>query len=453
MKITFPELVARVAIVTGLQKKTTEDFLKGLFATISSTLAEGETVKINGLGTFKLITIEARKSVNVNTGEEFEIPSHRRVSFIPAKELALAVNRPFETFVAVEIPDGMDEKMLEECEEEGKDSQSYEETSSITLNQPIIDQVIEPAEQDIEAVEDKEVEATGERDIPADLEVQIEEDVPEDIDESSEETEKLSEEKLETAEEGKESTVKIITEEEPEEKEEHDEGEEPENTLSDEESSLEESSEIVENNDEDYQEEVTDNSDDEDFDLLTDRKKNRFGKGFFAGFFTAVAFVAVMVGLYYWISYDDNSGKVSQLVKTEAEKGDKIEIAEAENIKDTDSVINSAADVSEKVAEETVLPDTKPSDEAAKKTKEVVYDTITTTRYLTTMARAHYGNYNLWAYIYKENEKILGHPDRIKPGTRVVIPDLAKYGINPKNKEDIDKGRRLGVEIYNKYKK
>lgn len=78
-------------------------------------------------------------------------------------------------------------------------------------------------------------------------------------------------------------------------------------------------------------------------------------------------------------------------------------------------------------------------------------DKITNTRYLTTMAKEYYGNYNLWPYIYMENEGKLGHPDRIKPGTPVVIPHIEKYGINPSNPKDIEKARKLGVEIYRKF--
>ena len=88
-------------------------------------------------------------------------------------------------------------------------------------------------------------------------------------------------------------------------------------------------------------------------------------------------------------------------------------------------------------------PDTAPSDTP-------VYDVVTTTRYLTTIASEHYGNFNLWPYIYEENKAILGHPDRIKPGTRIVVPPLSKYGVNPKNKSDIDKAKKMGKEIYSR---
>lgn len=82
----------------------------------------------------------------------------------------------------------------------------------------------------------------------------------------------------------------------------------------------------------------------------------------------------------------------------------------------------------------------------------IVYDTVSPTRVLTKIARVHYGNMHLWPYIYEENKAILGHPNRIKPGTRIVVPPLSKYGVNPENKEDIEKAKKMGAEIYSRYR-
>ena len=81
---------------------------------------------------------------------------------------------------------------------------------------------------------------------------------------------------------------------------------------------------------------------------------------------------------------------------------------------------------------DTVVPDTlsvvsetpAPADSPASKE---VYDTIRPTRFLTTMARQHYGQMEYWVFIYIENADILGNPDRARPGTVVRIPDLKKY--------------------------
>lgn len=83
---------------------------------------------------------------------------------------------------------------------------------------------------------------------------------------------------------------------------------------------------------------------------------------------------------------------------------------------------------------------------------EPVYDTVSTTRYLTTIAREHYGNFNFWPYIYEENAAILGHPDRITPGTKVVVPDLSKYGVDVNNPDDIKTAKQKAAEIYSRYK-
>ncbi len=86
-------------------------------------------------------------------------------------------------------------------------------------------------------------------------------------------------------------------------------------------------------------------------------------------------------------------------------------------------------------------------------TTAVVTDIISKTRFLTTMARHHYGNLNFWVYIYEENKTKLGHPDRIKPGTVVIIPPATKYNIDANNFESIQKAKVKSSEIYKRYHK
>ena len=107
-KITFPRLSALLADKSGRSKRFSEDFLREFFALISETLETGESVKVKGLGTFRLARVEPRKSVDVTTGQPMEISGHSKVVFIPAKELADAVNAPFEAFTAIEIEDDTD---------------------------------------------------------------------------------------------------------------------------------------------------------------------------------------------------------------------------------------------------------------------------------------------------------------------------------------------------------
>ena len=112
-KITFPELVNAISESTGYSKHLSEEFLKELFSLIANTLASGENVKIKKLGTFKVIDVDARKSVKVGTGEEIEIPEHRKISFTPDKELAEAINLPFAAFETIELKDSVTDEMLD----------------------------------------------------------------------------------------------------------------------------------------------------------------------------------------------------------------------------------------------------------------------------------------------------------------------------------------------------
>lgn len=116
-KIAFPKLASLLADSSGRSKRFSEDFLREFFALISESLEAGNSVKVKGLGTFRLSRVEPRKSVDVTTGQPMEISGHSKVVFIPAKELADAVNAPFEAFSAVEIADDVDISSLVEDED------------------------------------------------------------------------------------------------------------------------------------------------------------------------------------------------------------------------------------------------------------------------------------------------------------------------------------------------
>ena len=81
-------------------------------------------VKIRGLGTFKLIDVGSRESVNVNTGERFEIQGHTKVSFTPEPALKDIINRPFSHFETVVLNDAT---VLEDTLQEN-DSEDDEDT-------------------------------------------------------------------------------------------------------------------------------------------------------------------------------------------------------------------------------------------------------------------------------------------------------------------------------------
>ena len=101
-KISFPDLVGLLSSKMNITKKEAETFLKEFFTVSTEVITSGEELRINGLGLFKPIWVEARGSINIQTGEPVEIPGHYKLSFIPAKVLREAVNAPFSSF-SVEV--------------------------------------------------------------------------------------------------------------------------------------------------------------------------------------------------------------------------------------------------------------------------------------------------------------------------------------------------------------
>ena len=57
----------------GMDKKDADKFVKEFFLLIEEALEQDRSVKIKGFGTFKLVDVESRESVKVNTGERFQI--------------------------------------------------------------------------------------------------------------------------------------------------------------------------------------------------------------------------------------------------------------------------------------------------------------------------------------------------------------------------------------------
>jgi len=101
-KILLQDLVDKLSTMENIKKKEAEDFLRNYFKVIEDGLLKDKIVKINGLGTFKLIEVEARSSVDVNTGQTFIIKEHLKLNFIPDVHLRDEINKPFSGFEPIE---------------------------------------------------------------------------------------------------------------------------------------------------------------------------------------------------------------------------------------------------------------------------------------------------------------------------------------------------------------
>jgi nucleoid DNA-binding protein len=102
-KINLQELIALLTKKSNITKKEAETFLKECLDTIHEALLEDRLIKVKNLGTFKLLRVNDRESVDVVTGERVLIPAHYKVNFSAENTLAQAINEPFSLFEAVEL--------------------------------------------------------------------------------------------------------------------------------------------------------------------------------------------------------------------------------------------------------------------------------------------------------------------------------------------------------------
>ena len=82
-KVTVQMIADAMADKLGLTRKSADAFSKAFWNVIIEGLDADGIVRIKGFGTFKLVDISSRESVNVATGERFVIQGHKRVSFVP----------------------------------------------------------------------------------------------------------------------------------------------------------------------------------------------------------------------------------------------------------------------------------------------------------------------------------------------------------------------------------
>lgn len=107
-KLLLQDLSDYIAQQEGISKKDAETFTRAFFEVIEQGLLEDKFVKIKGFGTFKLVSVSERESVNINTGERFQISGHTKISFTPDNYMKELVNRPFAHFETVDLSDDTD---------------------------------------------------------------------------------------------------------------------------------------------------------------------------------------------------------------------------------------------------------------------------------------------------------------------------------------------------------
>lgn len=421
--MTFSKLTDAVVAINGTSKRISEQFLREFFGLLKEKLVEGETVKIKKIGVFKVTTVEARKSVNVATKEVFEIPEYKKISFAPDKDLADAVNSSFMAFQEIALPDDAD--ALEE--EEGVVIADEEDDEVET---PPIDEVAVPMPSPQEMLSEQ-----GEVDeLPPPFVPPMEDTHEENSLQQNPNTTEIPSTEMSTTEKKSQEQPSVDTD--------------MENAQS--------------NN---------------------EQGSKQFAKGLLCGFIIGVIVTSICAFIFISVVQkvkqenllNDNDQCLEQVSDTTANAAKEDQTApiiaddaaagqpatsEASETtpQQPDNSLTAGINVVAKTAEtaqnnqnQTVKPatatttaqPTTKSDKAESATATaqptVVRDRVNGT--LSSLARKYYGASEFWVYIYLENKSKIPNPDRVKPGTVVVIPDAAKYGIDKNDPKSIQRAK------------
>ena len=226
-KYSITQLATILVKKNGISNDEALKFVTAIFDIVKEGLETDKLVKIKGFGTFKIIDVDPRESVNVNTGERVLINGHQKITFTPDSVMKEMVNRPFAQFETVVLNDGVDfsdidklsninenidkqEETQEELqeiiqEEEEQKEEGKEEVHDITPqessnNDDVVrnQTTISPTKELAETSTKETAEETSEKQIEESSEQQIEETAEKLIEEPAEETsEKLIEEPAE----------------------------------------------------------------------------------------------------------------------------------------------------------------------------------------------------------------------------------------------------------------
>lgn len=135
-KLTLNNIAKVLVEKNGLEPKEAMMFTTAMFDLIHDRLNEEGIVKVKGLGTFKMIRVEARESINVRTGERVLIDSHAKITFTPDAVMKELVNKPFSQFETVVLNDDVEFTDM-------KSEETTDETNNSEQSESLVDVVSE----------------------------------------------------------------------------------------------------------------------------------------------------------------------------------------------------------------------------------------------------------------------------------------------------------------------
>lgn len=144
-KVSISELASKLMEKHGLKRTEAELFIRQFVGVINDGLKNDKSVKVKGLGTFKVQAVSARKSVDVNTGEAIVIEGRDKISFTAEAVMRDLVNAPFAQFETVIVNDGVDFSEID-AKHEADNTEAEEPASAVVEQAPAVEpkQIVEP---------------------------------------------------------------------------------------------------------------------------------------------------------------------------------------------------------------------------------------------------------------------------------------------------------------------
>lgn len=154
-RLTIQEIAKVLITKNGLEQSEANRFATELFAVIQERLEKNDLVKVKGLGTFKVITVEARESVSVRTGSRVMIEEHSKITFTPDATMKELVNKPFSQFETVPLNDNVE---FDDLKEQADDAEFEDIKNDLTEEELIQLEQMDQSEEPVAKIAEPVVE-------------------------------------------------------------------------------------------------------------------------------------------------------------------------------------------------------------------------------------------------------------------------------------------------------
>ncbi len=461
-KLTIQELATLLSVKSGKDVYETERFIREFITVVSEGLFSDKMVKVKGLGTFKIVLVEDRESIHVNTGERILIPAHYKCSFLPDNELKELVNRPFSIFETTEIGDAasfQDMEMADDSDEDDVDSDlesdANEDGEDLSLPKSSV------TESRINGLLDKEM--TEELADPEDLpEIHSPEEVSEPYNEETIEMENPKEE--DTIEVEDSINMDETLSEEIDESPEADLASEVVDTIPDSQANeltpeVESSSQV---DNQDKEKEQTENREEiiraklaslsakDPIEFVAPeakpKKRRKHGRTATKTFFYIIVgglLVTASVALFFYFQSLEVRNAVPIMIES-------VSAIPTETPAPTDSVFDESDSIPSN--EKDSVPEVVSEPQGTMQTEQVktkYMDTVViqTGDRLTLISLKYYGHKIFWVYLYLANKESIPNPNSVAIGTQIHIPVPETYNIDANDEQSIRKAAALQTEI------